>query len=90
METMTLKLRGKDANGGEVYRSYFLVTDGGRLGGRGRATVVPMSIGAPMPTPDFVEVPDGGEIGAMHRLVERLQGLPGNLGLMGELDDRPT
>jgi hypothetical protein len=90
METLTLKLRGRQQNGGEVYRSYFLVTDGGRLAGRGRASVIPMSVGAPMPDPEFVEVRQGGEEEAVSLLIERLLALPGNQGLVAELNDRPS
>jgi hypothetical protein len=90
METLTLKLRGRHADGGEIYRSYFLLTDGGRLAGRGRASVIPMSVGAPMPDPEFVEVRQGGEEEAVSLLIDRLLALPGNLGLVAELNDRPS
>jgi hypothetical protein len=43
MEMMTLKLRGVAADNTETYRSYYLVTDGGRMTGRGRASAIPMS-----------------------------------------------
>jgi hypothetical protein len=49
MEMMTLKMRGTASDNTEIYRSYCLVTDGGRMTGRGRASVIPMSVGAPMP-----------------------------------------
>lgn len=90
MEMMTLKLRGRDAEGNERYRSYYLVTDGGRMAGRGRASVIPMSIGAPMPEHDHVEVDEGGEEHALIKLVHTLLALPGNEGLVAELNDRPT
>jgi hypothetical protein len=90
MEMLTLKLRGRDADGVECYRSYYLVTDGGRMAGRGRASVIPMSIGAPMPEHDHVEVDQGGEEHALMKLVHILLALPGNGGLKAELDDRPT
>lgn len=90
MEMMTLKLRGRDAQGVECYRSYYLVTDGGRLAGRGRASVIPMSIGAPMPECDHVEVDEGGEEHALIKLVQVLLALPGNAGLKAELNDRPS
>ncbi|MFN3595549.1 MAG: hypothetical protein ACK4TK_12860, partial [Thiobacillaceae bacterium] len=77
MEMMTLKLRGRDAEGNERYRSYYLVTDGGRMAGRGRASVIPMSIGAPMPEYDHVEVDEGGEEHALIELVHTLLALPG-------------
>ncbi|MEW5892518.1 MAG: hypothetical protein AB1697_05220 [Pseudomonadota bacterium] len=90
METMTLKLRGKAADASEIYRSYYLVTDGGRMVGRGRASAIPMSAGAPMPEPDYVEVSQGGEEQALKTLVDTLLALPGNQGLQMELNDRPS
>lgn len=90
MEMMTLKLRGQDADGAERYRSYYLVTDGGRMAGRGRASVIPMSAGAPMPERDHVEVDEGGEEHALMKLVHTLLALPGNAGLVAELNDRPS
>ncbi len=89
METLTLKLRGTDEAGNERYRSYYLITDGGRNVGRGRASVVPMSRGAPMPESDHVEVKAGGEEEAVVRMIEILLALPGNHGLSAELNDAP-
>jgi hypothetical protein len=90
MENITLKFRGKDADGNEAYRSYFLVTDGGRMAGTGRASVIPMSKGAPMPPHDHVVVSQGGEEEAVAQLIKALLALPGNQGLVAELDDNPT
>lgn len=90
MEMMTLKLHGRGADGVELYRSYYLVTDGGRMAGRGRASVIPMSVGAPMPERDYVEVDQGGEEHALMKLVNALLALPGNEGLVAELNDRPS
>lgn len=90
METLTLKLRGKDENGGELYRSYYLVTDGGNGVGRGRASVIPMSRGAPMPPLASVAVSSGGEQAALSKLLDSLLKLPGNQGLEGKLDDNPS
>lgn len=90
MEMMTLKLRGQDADSAERYRSYYLITDGGRMAGRGRASVIPLSIGAPMPETDHVEVDQGGEEHALMKLVHILLALPGNEGLVAELNDRPS
>ncbi|MFZ5484181.1 MAG: hypothetical protein ACOZB0_08130 [Pseudomonadota bacterium] len=85
METMKLTLTGHDEAGVEVYRSYFLVTDGGSMAGRGRASVIPMTGAAPMPDTDHVEVREGGEEHAIAELVERLTALPGNRGLVAQL-----
>lgn len=90
MENLTLKLRGKDADGNDLYRSYFIVTDGGRLAGTGRASVIPMSKGAPMPQSDHVEVDRGGEEEAAAQLIKLLLALPGNAGLVAEVDDNPS
>jgi hypothetical protein len=90
MEMMTLKLRGVAADNTETYRSYYLVTDGGRMTGRGRASAIPMSPGAPMPAADFVEVSQGGEEKALHDLVHTLLALSGNEGLVAELNDNPS
>lgn len=90
VETLTLKLRGKDQDGNELYRSYYLVTDGGRNAGIGRASVIPMSRGAPMPSKSFIEVRQGGEEEAVAQLIEILLALPGNRGLIAELNDIPT
>lgn len=90
METMTLKLRGMSPDNVQTYRSYYLVTDGGHMAGRGRASAIPMSAGAPMPEEDFVEVSRGGEERALKELVDALLTLPGNQGLVAELNDRPS
>ncbi len=90
METMTLKLRGTSPDNAQTYRSYYLVTDGGHMAGRGRASAIPMSAGAPMPEADFVEVSRGGEERALKELVDALMTLPGNQGLIAELNDRPS
>jgi len=90
METMTLKLRGMSPDNAQTYRSYYLVTDGGHMAGRGRASAIPMSAGAPMPEEDYVEVSQGGEERALKELVDTLLTLPGNQGLVAELNDRPS
>ena len=90
METLTLKLRGKHTDGSEIYRSYYLITDGGRNVGRGRASVIPMSRGAPMPQIDHIEVKTGGEEEAVVRMLDTLLALPGNEGLAAELNDTPS
>lgn len=90
METLTLKLRGLTHDGCDIYRSYYLVTDGGRNAGHGRASVIPMSKGAPMPRLDFVEVSQGGEEEAAAQLIKTLLTLPDNQGLKAELNDTPS
>jgi hypothetical protein len=90
METMTLKLHGMSPDNATLYRSYYLVTDGGRMAGRGRASAIPMSAGAPMPEREFVEVSVGGEEQALKALIDTLLALPGNRGLIAELNDQPS
>lgn len=90
MEMMTLKLNGMTADGVKRYRSYYLVTDGGRMAGIGRASAIPMSAGAPMPAADFVEVSAGGEERALKQLVEVLCALPGNEDMSVDLDLNPS
>lgn len=90
MEMMTLKLHGTTPENADTYRSYYLVTDGGHMAGLGRASAIPMSAGAPMPSQDFIEVRSGGEEKALLDLVNALLSLPGNQGLTAELNDRPS
>ncbi len=85
METKKLTLTGKNETGADIYRSYFLVTDAGTLIGTGRASAIPMTGGAPMPEPEYVEVRDGGEEEALSLLVESVLALPGNQGLIAAL-----
>lgn len=90
MEMMTLKMHGQGPDNREVYRSYYLVTDGGRMTGLGRASAIPLSKDAPMPPDDHVEVRQGGEEMALKRMVEVLLALPGNQGLLAVLGDNPS
>ena len=60
------------------------------MAGQGRASAIPMSAGAPMPEKDFVEVSRGGEEKALTDLINTLLTLPGNEGLVAELNDRPS
>ena len=85
METMKLTLTGKDETGADIYRSYFLVTDGGTMAGKGRASAIPMTGGTPMPAQEYVEVRDGGEEKAISLLVDTVLALPGNQGLIAAL-----
>jgi len=43
-----------------------------------------------MPEEDYVEVSQGGEERALKELVDTLLTLPGNQGLVAELNDRPS
>jgi hypothetical protein len=80
MLTATLRLTGTLDDGAEVYRSYYLVADFAD-GGGGRASIIPMSAGAPMPDDDHLGVRYGGEEAALKAAAELVKGLPGNGGL---------
>lgn len=80
MITASLRLTGTLDDGAEVYRSYYLVADFAPHGG-GRASIIPMSLGAPMPDEDQFEVTRGGEEGALKEAAERIKALPANHGL---------
>lgn len=90
MEMMTLRMTGTTVDGVPRFRSYYLVTDGGRMNGLGRASAIPMSAGAPMPEEDFVQVNQGGEERALKSLVEVLCALPGNEDLSIDLNINPS
>jgi hypothetical protein len=81
MLTATLRLTGTLDDGAEVYRSYYLVADFAD-GGGGRASIIPMSAGAPMPDDEHLSVPRGGEEAALKAAAELIKSLPGNGGLV--------
>lgn len=89
METFKLTLTHRDESGVEHYRSCFLVTDGGVMAGKGRASVIPLTGQAPMPEPDYVEVRVGGEERAIAMMLDILLALPGNRGWHSSLS-QPT
>ena len=80
MITASLRLTGTLDDGAEVYRSYYLVADFA-AGGSGKASIIPMSIGAPMPDDDQLSVSRGGEEAALKAAAEVIKALPGNQGL---------
>jgi hypothetical protein len=80
MITASLRLTGTLNDGAEVYRSYYLVADFAPHGA-GRASIIPMSLGAPMPEADQFDVKYGGEEGALKEAAELIKALPGNEGL---------
>jgi hypothetical protein len=80
MITASIRLSGTLDDGAEVYRSYYLVADFASLGS-GKASIIPMSIGAPMPDDDHLEVKYGGEEAALKAAAEAIKALPGNAGL---------
>lgn len=80
MLTASLRLTGTLDDGAEVYRSYYLVADFA-ASGSGKASIIPMSIGAPMPDDAHLAVRHGGEEAALKAAAELIKALPGNLGL---------
>ncbi|MES2368554.1 MULTISPECIES: hypothetical protein [Thiobacillus] len=80
MLTASLRLTGTLNDGAEVYRSYYLVADFGQHGG-GKSSIIPLSLGAPMPDDDHLVVKYGGEEAALKAAAEAIKALPGNQGL---------
>lgn len=80
MLTASLRLTGILDDGAEVYRSYYLVADFA-ASGSGKASIIPMSIGAPMPDDEHLSVAHGGEEAALKAAAEAIKALPGNRGL---------
>ena len=80
MITASLRLTGTLDDGAEVYRSYYLVADFA-ASGSGKASIIPMSLGAPMPDDDHLTVKYGGEEAALKAAAEAIKALPGNQGL---------
>lgn len=80
MITASLRLTGTLDDGAEVYRSYYLVADFGSAGS-GKASIIPMSIGAPMPDDDHLSVKYGGEEAALKAAAGAIKALPENAGL---------
>jgi len=80
MLTASLRLSGTLSDGAGVVRSYYLVADFGDLEG-GTPSIVPLSLGAPVPDDDHLTVKAGGEKGALKVAVAAIKALPGNQGL---------
>ncbi len=80
MLTASMRLTGTLDDGAEVYRSYYLVADFSEHGS-GKSSIIPMSLGAPMPDDDHLAVKYGGEEAALKAAAEAIKALPGNQGL---------
>ena len=80
MLTASLRLSGTLSDGAEVVRSYYLVADFGEQGS-GKSSIIPLSLGAPMPDDDHLVVEYGGEEAALKTAAEAIKALPGNQGL---------
>jgi len=80
MLTASLRLTGVLDKGAEVARSYYLMADFG-ASDSGTVSIIPMSLGAPMPDDDRLAVKCDGEEDALKAAVEAIKSLPGNQGL---------
>ena len=77
MLTASLRLSGTLADGTGVCRSYYLTADfSGHEGGT--ASVIPTTLGAPIPDADNLTVETGGEAAALKIAVAAIRALPGN------------
>ena len=89
MINATLKLTRTADDGCEMYRKYFLIADFGSVRGQGKASIVPLSAGAPMPESAQITL-RGGENEAILAAVDAIQGLPGNEGFTSLIDFEPS
>ena len=80
MLTASLRLTGTLDDGAEVCRSYFLIADFVSHGS-GKSSIIPLSLGAPMPDDDHLRVTCGGEEAVLKAAAEAIKALPGNQGL---------
>ncbi len=80
MLTASLRLSGTLSDGAEVVRSYYLVADFSEHGS-GKASVMPLSLGAPMADDDQLNLEYGDEEAALKAAAEAIKALPGNQGL---------
>jgi hypothetical protein len=80
MLTASLRLTGILDKGTEVARSYYLMADFG-ASGSGTVSIIPMSLGAPMPDDDHLDVKYDNEDAALKAAAEAIKSLPGNQGL---------
>lgn len=89
MITATLTLTRALDDGATGYRKYFLVADFGAVRGEGKASIVQMSSGAPMPASDQITV-KGGETEAMLAATDLIRDLPENHGFAAEVNLTPS
>jgi hypothetical protein len=89
MINATLKLTRTADDGAEMFRKYFLVADFADVRGQGKASIIPLSVGAPMPDAGHLTV-KGGENEAMMAAADRINGLTGNAGFSAKIDFDPS
>jgi hypothetical protein len=89
MINATLKLTRTADDGAEMFRKYFLVADYAEVRGQGKASVIPLSVGAPMPDAEHLTV-KGGENEALMAAADLIKGLTGNVGFSVKIDFDPS
>ena len=89
MINATLKLTRIADDGAEMYRKYYLVADFAEVRGQGKASIIPLSVGAPMPDAEHLTV-KGGENEALIAAADVIKGLPGNAGFSANVDFYPS
>lgn len=85
----TLKLTRIADDGAEMFRKYYLVADFAEVRGQGKASIIPLSVGAPMPDAEHLTV-KGGENQALMAAADVIKGLPGNTGFSANIDFDPS
>ncbi len=89
MINATLKLTRTADDGAEMFRKYYLVADFADVRGQGKASIIPLSVGAPMPEAEHLTV-KGGESEALMAAADVIKGLPGNSGFEVKIDFDPS
>lgn len=89
MINATLKLTRTADDGAEVFRKYFLVADFAEERRQGNASIIPLSVGAPMPDAEHLTV-KGGENEALMAAADLIKGLPDNAGFSLKIDFDPS
>lgn len=89
MITATLQLTRTLDDGASGYRKYFLIADFASTSGQGKASIVPLSSGAPMPENDQIQV-QGGENEALMAAAELVRKLSANDGFTALVDLEPS
>jgi len=89
MITATFKLIRTADDGAEMFRKYYLVADFADVRGQGKASIIPLSVGAPMPDDEHLTV-KGGENEALIAATDLIKGLPGNAGFAAKIDFDPS
>ncbi len=89
MITATLKLTRSLDDGGSGYRKYYLLADFAATHGQSKASIIALSVGAPMPVEDQMTV-RGGENEAILKAIDVIRELPDNEGYVAEVNLEPS